>query len=476
MIRWDRNKHEINNGYEFEPGDDANVEQINGTINNSLYAVDVADGLTETPEVENENSEKNPTVEFSPYEKSIHGVIKTFYKFKFKNIKGQKGDKGLPLYFYSEIIPEGIGADTKNIPFEKISAPDNVEPVVGAYLLSLVNGNMSKILSVDYVNRTVSLYASNYNIAGQSIYLTRYAINPTTTTINTIGVNNPNKGKLKKGDLILSEMTGGFVILTSGSSGGTATCEYIGNFGGYSFQSSSEIFLKGTNTYSKNLVNANGEDLRVNDTIIGQNGFLVNVDSVEQNVYTATFIVDLNISLGTNSYHEKTLNLTITNAGKYYFYGCSGTVNATGTGAKTLYLIGCPSLTVNNNGSAKTYRDGFPVGGIFQTTGEDSPAEMFGGNWEKITADAYLKIVMSGAGILGGTSSEHNIPIESMPPHRHALSIAIAPGDGSRLCGTSNSQVYKSSYAMSETGGGKPYYPYYYGIYAWRRINVSGQE
>lgn len=173
---------------------------------------------------------------------------------------------------------------------------------------------------------------------------------------------------------------------------------------------------------------------------------------------------------------ERDLNLTTVGAGTIVFIGCAGTVNVTGTGSKILYLIACPSLTVNNNGSAKTYRDGFPVGAIFQTTGEDSPAEMFGGNWEKITADAYLKIVMSGAGILGGTSSEHNIPIESMPPHRHALSIAIAPGDGSRLCGTSNSQVYNSSYAMSETGGGKPYYPYYYGIYAWRRINVSGQE
>lgn len=94
MIRWDRNKHEINNGYEFEPGDDANVEQINGTINNALYAVDVADGLTEAPVVENPNPEEAPTVSFVDYQKDIDGVMKTVKKFKFTNIKGKRGEKG----------------------------------------------------------------------------------------------------------------------------------------------------------------------------------------------------------------------------------------------------------------------------------------------------------------------------------------------------------------------------------------------
>lgn len=94
MIRWDRNKHEINNGYEFEPGDDANVEQINGTINNALYAVDVADGLIEAPVVENPNPEEAPTVSFVDYEKEIDGVNKTVKKFKFTNIKGKRGEKG----------------------------------------------------------------------------------------------------------------------------------------------------------------------------------------------------------------------------------------------------------------------------------------------------------------------------------------------------------------------------------------------
>lgn len=94
MIRWDRNKHEINNGYEFEPGDDANVEQINGTINNALYAVDVADGLIEAPVVENPNPEEAPTVSFVDYQKDIDGVMKTVKKFKFTNIKGKRGEKG----------------------------------------------------------------------------------------------------------------------------------------------------------------------------------------------------------------------------------------------------------------------------------------------------------------------------------------------------------------------------------------------
>ena len=62
-----------------------------------------------------------------------------------------------------------------------------------------------------------------------------------------------------------------------------------------------------------------------------------------------------------------------------------------------------------------------PIGSIYISVNSTSPATLFGGTWTQITSDAYLKIVSSNAGNLGGTSSEHKIPISSMPNHSHKV-------------------------------------------------------
>lgn len=117
----------------------------------------------------------------------------------------------------------------------------------------------------------------------------------------------------------------------------------------------------------------------------------------------------------------------------------------------------------------------YPVGSLYITTNEANPSNFLGGTWEKITSDAYLKIVSSNAGNLDGTSSDHKIPISSMPGHRHGLITNTQPGVvSSNSWGVSTDiqggqTLYENEQRMGYTGGNKPYYPYYYGIYVFRR-------
>lgn len=100
------------------------------------------------------------------------------------------------------------------------------------------------------------------------------------------------------------------------------------------------------------------------------------------------------------------------------------------------------------------------------------PSNIFGGTWEQIKDDAYLKIVTDKGGELGGTSKDHKIPVSSMPAHRHRLTYAN-PGSGGAIYmpyGATVAQVTGGdNRAMSIEGEGQPYYPYYYGIYMWVR-------
>jgi len=120
----------------------------------------------------------------------------------------------------------------------------------------------------------------------------------------------------------------------------------------------------------------------------------------------------------------------------------------------------------------------YPVGSLYLTTNEINPGTLFGGTWEKLTGDAYLKIVTSNPGQYAGTSSEHKIPINSMPAHKHAASGTtaaitkyqyVSSGDGFSVVTGSGGGRYLIS-SMDNTGGGNAYYPYYYGVYCWRRI------
>ena len=118
----------------------------------------------------------------------------------------------------------------------------------------------------------------------------------------------------------------------------------------------------------------------------------------------------------------------------------------------------------------------YPIGSIYLSVNATNPSKYFGGTWEQITGDAYLKIVSSGAGSLGGTSADHKIPVESMPSHSHDLIIHSGGtlNDTVGVGGTSNGTksgtlTGGTGWGIRNKGGSQAYYPYYYGVYVFKR-------
>ncbi len=92
-MAWSRDRVDssnINNGNEYQKGDRVSRQQLNAMVNAGLYSQDFVEALTETPVVNNEEVNANPTVNLIPYEKNG----KEFYKFEFNNIKGKTGETG----------------------------------------------------------------------------------------------------------------------------------------------------------------------------------------------------------------------------------------------------------------------------------------------------------------------------------------------------------------------------------------------
>lgn len=112
----------------------------------------------------------------------------------------------------------------------------------------------------------------------------------------------------------------------------------------------------------------------------------------------------------------------------------------------------------------------YPVGSVYVSTNNTSPASFLGGTWEQLSADAYFKIVTSNGGSLGGTNSGHKIPISSMPSHSHTTPVKSGSYTTINGGGDTWVTIYNNDY-VGYTGGGEPYYPYYYGVYAWVRIH-----
>ena len=114
----------------------------------------------------------------------------------------------------------------------------------------------------------------------------------------------------------------------------------------------------------------------------------------------------------------------------------------------------------------------YPIGSIYMSVNDVNPQTFFGGVWEQIKDDAYLKIVSSNAGSLGGTSADHKIPLTSIPNHSHTFGTWYdgASGSAQTVEGWGTKKQEKT-HSTSKVGGGQAYYPYYLGVYVWKRIS-----
>lgn len=114
-----------------------------------------------------------------------------------------------------------------------------------------------------------------------------------------------------------------------------------------------------------------------------------------------------------------------------------------------------------------------PIGAIYLSAGTESPTPIFGGIWEQLLDDAYLKISTNVIGRVGGTSSNHVIPIASMPSHNHTAEFSHTQIPDNMGIPASGAKPFPNNNCIRTTysGGDQPYYPYYYGIKAWKRIS-----
>lgn len=96
----------------------------------------------------------------------------------------------------------------------------------------------------------------------------------------------------------------------------------------------------------------------------------------------------------------------------------------------------------------------YPIGSLYFSTIDTSPASFIGGQWIKISDDTMI-----GAG--NGYSGSHTITAEQMPSHAHANPVAITwggdAGNYRSICTTNSPFWSKADWhnATDSTGGGK---------------------
>lgn len=131
----------------------------------------------------------------------------------------------------------------------------------------------------------------------------------------------------------------------------------------------------------------------------------------------------------------------------------------------------------------------YPVGSIYISAASTSPADMFGGTWEKI--EERFLLAASSAYPVGSTGGEatHTLTVSEIPGHRHdtnnwtmvvnAQGANMTPSIGAQTVkGTStaivpNIQATKNgdNNAVYSAGGGQPHnnMPPYLAVYMWQR-------
>ena len=148
----------------------------------------------------------------------------------------------------------------------------------------------------------------------------------------------------------------------------------------------------------------------------------------------------------------------------------------------------------------------YPVGSIYMSTENTSPASMFGGTWEQILGKFLLSsddvltdgiITTSGSYHIGDSAGEatHTLTINEMPEHRHAekwmaydggniYQYYLSYGDGGTLWGLNINKIggglpfagttaTNNSVDSGEAGGSQAHnnMPPYLVVYCWKRIS-----
>ena len=114
----------------------------------------------------------------------------------------------------------------------------------------------------------------------------------------------------------------------------------------------------------------------------------------------------------------------------------------------------------------------YPIGSIYMSVNNTSPAELFGGSWAPIE-DVFL--LSAGAKYLAGSTggeATHTLTIDEMPAHNHGFQQHAYSGTHSNYAPTNVEFVPIDYILTTSEGGSKPHnnMPPYLTVYMWQRI------
>lgn len=124
----------------------------------------------------------------------------------------------------------------------------------------------------------------------------------------------------------------------------------------------------------------------------------------------------------------------------------------------------------------------YPVGAVYFSTVNTSPASLMGGTWSQLTGGMLGLVGSEGVAAAGSNGGSRTISIDQMPSHNHFLQ----PGDQGRYAGWDSDpsgadRLFYGKYApgrhifefysqyLTNTGGGQDYIPAHTAVYAWKR-------
>lgn len=126
--------------------------------------------------------------------------------------------------------------------------------------------------------------------------------------------------------------------------------------------------------------------------------------------------------------------------------------------------------SIVGNGLSAILSKIYPIGSIYISTNNASPASLLGGTWEKIR-DKFLLSESDtiSAGSTGGEAT-HTLTVDEMPSHTH--STPVKSGSYITMDGSGNTWVpiYNNDY-VGYTGSGQAHnnMPPYLAVYMWKR-------
>ena len=113
----------------------------------------------------------------------------------------------------------------------------------------------------------------------------------------------------------------------------------------------------------------------------------------------------------------------------------------------------------------------YPIGAVYTSYVNTSPASMFGGTWTQITNNFLYAYTTSSTTSKGSTT--HTLTVAEMPSHTHSFDYnnSGTSSSGNKVDCYQNAGTSTTTLYTSYTGGGGAHenMPPYLAVYMWRR-------